>query len=213
MGREVQGNQRARAMTAGLKMFFAAIGLAVAGAGASAQTAAPGTPSATVIALPPMTTPDAGAKGNQTLSLAFQATQLIEADLRSTAELLPLKPDPKDYYSYPEVTAPNFQKWRAAGAKALVTGFLQSRPDGRLTFGCYVYDVPQGKELGRKGFVVSPGDLRRAAHKCSGLAYQAITGAPGMFDTRIAYVAETGNPAAKVKRIALMDSDGYNHSY
>ena len=34
-----------------------------------------------------------------------------------------------------------------------------------------------------------------------------------MFDTRIAYVAETGPADARVKRIAVMDSDGYNHSY
>ena len=99
------------------------------------------------------------------------------------------------------------------GAKALVTGFVQSRSDGRVTFGCYVYDVEKGRELGRKGFVVGTSDWRRAAHKCSGLAYKAITGAPGMFDTRIAYVAESGVGDARVKRIAVMDSDGYNHRY
>ena len=69
------------------------------------------------------------------------------------------------------------------GAKALVTGFVQSRSDGRMTVGCYVYDVDKGRELARKGFVVAPSDWRRAAHKCSGLAYTAVTGAPGMFDT------------------------------
>jgi TolB protein len=126
---------------------------------------------------------------------------------------MPLSPNQKDYYSYPEVTAPTFSKWRERGAKALITGFVQSRSDGRLTVGCYVYDVDKGRELARKGFVIAPSDLRRAAHKCSGLAYEAITGAPGMFDTRIAYVAETGAPNARVKRIAIMDSDGYNHSY
>lgn len=183
---------------------------AVTASPAAAQQPAAGP---TVLALPPLTTPDTGAKGNQVLAIAFQATQLIEADLRQTSEVQPIGPDRKDYYSYPEVTAPNFQKWRAAGAKALVTGFVQSRSDGRLTFGCYVYDVQQGRELARKGFAVASGDLRRAAHKCSGLAYQAITGAPGMFDTRIAYVAESGAAGARVKRIALMDSDGYNHSY
>ena len=78
------------------------------------------------------------------------------------------------------------------GAKALITGFVQQRPDGRLTVGCYVYDLDKGRELGRKGFVAAPSDWRRAAHKCSGLAYKAITGSPGMFDTRMAYVAETG---------------------
>lgn len=189
-------------------LFPAAVAL-VAG---QAQAQAP-QPAATVIAIPPMTTPDTGAKGNEMLAIAWQATQLIETDLRQTAELMPLTPNRKDYYSYPEVTAPSFSKWRAAGAKALVTGFVQSRSDGRMTVGCYIYDVEKGREVARKGFAVAPADVRRAAHKCSGLAYQAITGAPGMFDTRIAYVAETGAPGARVKRIAVMDSDANNHSY
>jgi TolB protein len=183
---------------------------------ASAATAAalqPGQPAATVIALPPMTSPDSGEKGNQSLAYAWEATQLIEADLRQTAELMPLEPNRKDYYSYPEVTAPTFSKWRDRGAKGLINGFVQQRSDGRLTIGCYVYDAEKGRELGRIGFVVARDDLRRAAHKCSGLAYKAITGSPGMFDTRIAYVAETGAAANRVKRIAVMDSDGYNHSY
>jgi TolB protein len=184
--------------------------LAVPAAAAAQQ---PGTPAATVIAVPPLTTPDAGPKGNQMLATGWDATQLIVTDLRQTAELMPLTPKRDDYYSYPEVTAPTFSKWRAAGAKALVTGFVQGRSDGRLTVGCYVYDVEKGRELGRKGFVVGPGDWRRAAHKCSGLAYTAITGAPGMFDARIAYVAESGVGDGRTRRIAMMDSDGYNHRY
>jgi TolB protein len=185
--------------------------LAVIAGAARAQE--PGVAAATVIAIPPITTPDTGTKGNEMLGLGWQATQLIAADLRQTSELMPLPPSQKDYYSYPEVTAPNFPKWRSAGAKALVTGFVQQRSDGRLTFGCYVYDVDKGRELGRKGFVLAGGDWRRAAHKCSGLAYRALTGAPGIFDTRIAYVAETGVGDGRVKRIAVMDSDGFNHRY
>ncbi|MEA3066620.1 MAG: TolB protein [Sphingomonadales bacterium] len=170
-------------------------------------------PAATVIAVPPLTSPDSGSKGNQMLAVGWDATQLIESDLRQTSELMPLKSNRDDYYSYPEVTAPSFSKWRSAGAKALVTGFVQSRSDGRLTVGCYVYDVDKGRELARKGFVIAPSDWRRAAHKCSGLAFTAVTGAPGVFDTRIAYVAETGLGDARTKRIAVMDSDGTNHRY
>jgi TolB protein len=187
---------------------FALLGLATA---AAAQQ--PGTPAATVIAIPPLTSPDSGTRGNEMLAIGWQATELIESDLRQTSELMPLKPKRDDYYSYPEVTAPTFSKWRAAGARALVTGFVQSRSDGRLTVGCYVYDVEKGRELARKGFVIGPKDWRRAAHKCSGLAYTAITGAPGMFDTQIAYVAENGLGDGRTRRIALMDSDGYNHRY
>jgi TolB protein len=170
-------------------------------------------PAATVIAVPPLTSPDGGNKGNQMLAVGWDVTQAIETDLRQTAEVMPLKPNRDDYYSYPEVTAPTFSKWRSAGAKALVTGFVQSRSDGRLTVGCYVYDVDKGRELARKGFIIGANDWRRAAHKCSGLAYTAITGAPGIFDTRIAYVAESGTGEARTRRIAVMDSDGHNHRY
>jgi TolB protein len=192
------------------KLFLTLSLIGLAGTG---HAQAPGTPAATVIAVPPLTSPDSGTRGNEMLGIGWQATQMIAADLRQTSELMPLPPNQKDYYSYPEVTAPTFSKWRSAGAKALVTGFVQSRSDGRVTFGCYVYDVEKGRELGRKGFVVSSSEWRRAAHKCSGLAYEKITGAPGMFDTRIAYVAESGVGDARVKRIAVMDSDGFNHRY
>ena len=184
--------------------------IGIAGA-ANAQQ--PGTPTAAVIAVPPLTSPDGGNRGNEMLAVGWEVTQVIVVDLQQTAELMPLKPNRDDYYSYPEVTAPIFSKWRATGAKALVMGFVQSRSDGRLTVGCYVYDAEKGRELARKGFVVAPNDWRRAAHKCSGLAYTAITGAPGIFDTRIAYVAEAGVGDARTKRIAVMDSDGTNHRY
>jgi TolB protein len=183
------------------------------GLGTAAQAQETGRPAATVIVVPPLTSPTSGSRGNEMLAVGWQVTQQIETDLRQTAEVMPLKPDRNDYYSYPEVTAPSFSKWRSTGAKALVTGFVQSRPDGRLTVGCYVYDVDKGRELARKGFVIGPSDWRRAAHKCSGLAYTAITGAPGMFDTMIAYVAESGAGDGRTRRIALMDSDGFNHRY
>ena len=182
--------------------------LLLASTPAAAQKAA-----ITVVAVPPMTTPDTGDKGNETLAVAWQATQLIVSDLRASSDVMPLPASQRDYYSFPEVTAPTFSKWRAAGAKVLLTGFVQSRPDGRLTFGCYAYDTVTGREVSRKGFVVAQGDWRRAAHKCAGLAYTAATGAPGVFDTRIAYVARSGAGEAQVRRVAVMDSDGSGHNF
>lgn len=167
-----------------------------------------------VIAVPPLATPsDKPVDNTTTQGIAWQASQLIAQDLRSTGEMMAIEPSQKDYYSYPEVTAPTFSRWRSKGAKGLLTGFVQARTDGRVTVGCYVYDVDKGRELGRIGFVADPQDWRRAAHKCSGLAYQSLTGSPGTFDTRIAYVAETGFGDTQVRRIAVMDSDGLNHDY
>ncbi len=125
------------------------VALAAFCATGTAEAAQPGAPAATVVAIPPMTTPDSGTRGNEMLAVAWQATQLIQADLSQTSEVMALTPSQKDYYSFPEVTAPTFSKWRDRGAKALVTGFVQSRSDGRYTVGCYVYDVDKGRELGR----------------------------------------------------------------
>jgi TolB protein len=207
MGREVQ-EYREASMTLPPR-FLLSLGLMTFAVPAHAQQ--PGTPAATVVAVPPLTTPD---NRDASLRIAADASQLIAQDLRTTSEVVPLPPRQKDYYSYPEVTAPTFSRWRAAGAKMLVTGFVQARSDGRVTFGCYVYDVDKGREVARKGFVVAPDEWKRAAHKCSGLAYTAVTGAPGIFDTRIAYVAESGGAGpSRVKRIAIMDADGTNHAY
>ena len=194
-------------MIARFAPLFLALGLFVS-APAAAQEAA-------VVAVPPLATPDQKAAGQDSpAAIAWQASQLIAADLRTTAELMPVGPNQKDYYSYPEVTAPTFSRWRGQGAKYLLTGFVRSNADGRFAVGCYVYDVESGRELGRTGFAVAAGEWRRAAHKCSGLVYTAATGAPaGMFDTRIAYVAESGTPTDRVKRIAVMDSDGNNQAY
>jgi len=189
------------------KALFGGLALAAMSLGSAAQAQQP---APAVIAVPPLTSPDSGTRGNEMLQVGWEATQLIASDLGQTTELAPLKPNRDDYYSYPEVTAPMFSKWRQK-ANVLLTGFVQSRSDGRLTIGCYVYDVDKGRELARKGFVIAPSDWRRAAHKCSGLAYTAVTGAPGSFDSRIAYVAETGTGDAKVRRVAVMDSDGNNY--
>ena len=93
----------------------------------------------TVIAVPPLSTPSKGAKANEDLAIAWEATQLIVTDLRATSELMPLTPKQKDVYSYPEVTAPSFPKWKEAGAKALVTGFVETREDERI------YDATPGR--------------------------------------------------------------------
>ena len=193
------------------RLFF--ISIAPIAAVLPAVAAAQGTP-ASVIIVPPLSTPEnvqtpAGWSG----VIARQVADVIAADLRSTTELVPLGPENARVYPYAEATAPSFREWRKSGAKSLVTGFVQGRPDGRITVACYLHDIAGGRELARKGFVVAPAEWRRAAHRCSDAVYAGLTKRPGWFDTRIAYVAESGIKSARVKRIAVMDSDGTNHRY
>jgi TolB protein len=183
--------------------------LLLAGTAALAQEPEP---TAQVIAIPPLATDkvtdtDAGT----TWGLANQISNLITADLKLSSKFIFADTQKARIPSYPEVTAPAYPQWRSVGAKLLLSGFVNARSDGRLTIGCYLYDVQSGRELARQGFAVSTGEWRRAAHKCADMAYQKATGNAPMFDSRIAYVAESGNDSAPVKRLAVMDFDGANH--
>ena len=91
-----------------MKRYF--LPFALLGTAAAAQAQQLGQPAATVIAVPPLTSPDSGNLGNQMLAVGFQISQLVETDLRQTSELMPLPSKREDYYSYPEVTAPSGQR-------------------------------------------------------------------------------------------------------
>ena len=55
--------------------------------GSAARAQQPGQPAAaTVIAVPPLTSPTSGSRGNEMLAVGWQVTEQIETDLRQTAE-------------------------------------------------------------------------------------------------------------------------------
>ena len=200
--------------------YFALAALLVAGSGL-AQDAPPlevdvvgGIDAPMSVAVPFMPTPNAvQTDAGSTLSIGRDVAAVVAADLRASGLFTPLGPTGVRSYPYPEATAPAFPTWRTTGAQALVSGFVESRPDGRITVGCYLFDVTSGRELTRQGFVVPPAQWRRAAHKCADAVYARLSGQSGFFDTRVVYVAETGPKTNRQKRIAIMDADGSNHRY
>ncbi len=142
-----------------------------------------------------------------------QLSQIIANDLRNSGLFTPIPPAQLRTVSFPEVTAPAFDYWNGTGAQALVQGYVRANGDGTLTVGCYLYDVLAKSELARQGFVVSPGDWRRAAHKCADTIYTKLTGEGPYFDSRVTYVSETGPKGRRIKRLAIMDQDGANHRF
>lgn len=193
---------------------------------ASAQTAAPpaapplevdvvgGRNSDLAIAVPYMPTPQVVAsEAGSTEALGRQVADVVASDLRGSGQFKPIGPSGVGAISFAEVTAPQFARWSGAGAQALVQGFVRANGDGQLTVGCYLYDVNLKTELTRAGYVVAPRDWRRAAHKCADAIYSRLSGESPFFDSRIAYIAETGPKDRRVKRLAIMDSDGANHRF
>ncbi len=153
------------------------------------------------------------ANASGTGALGGEIARVITANLRNNGIFKPTGPDALPKPSFAQITAPSWSSWNGRGAEMLVKGYVRARDDGRLVVGCYLYDVALQDELIREGWVVRPADWRRAAHKCSDLIYARLTGENPFFDSRIAYIAETGPKDKRVKRLAIMDSDGANHRF
>lgn len=65
--------------------------------------------------------------------------------------------------------------------------------------------------LGKVYSQVTPVQLRALAHHISDLVYQFITGKPGVFSTRLAYVAVLGQVSRHpLYELVVADSDGFN---
>jgi TolB protein len=153
------------------------------------------------------------ASAGSTAALGRALAGVITADLRNNGLFKPTGPDSLPMPSFGQVMAPDFGVWSGRGAEMLVHGYVRGNPDGTLTVGCYLYDVQLRQQLVKGGWQVGPGDWRRAAHKCADLVYSRLSGESPFFDSRIAYIAETGPKDRRMKRLAIMDSDGANHRY
>jgi TolB protein len=105
---------------------------------------------------------------------------------------------------------PRFADWRAIDAQALVVGGVGQGDDGRLKVEFRLWDVASGKQLAGQSYSTDAGNWRRIAHVISDAIYQRMTGEQGYFDTRIVFVDETGPKDGRVKRLAIMDQDGFN---
>lgn len=110
-------------------------------------------------------------------------------------------------------TTPRFADWRAINAQALVVGRVTEESSGRLRAEFRLWDVFAGTQLTGKQFFTRSQNWRRVGHIIADAIYERLTGEQGYFDTRIAFVDETGPKDNRVKRLAIMDQDGHNVRY
>ena len=109
------------------------------------------------------------ANSSGTAALGKELARVVFNDLRNNGLFKPVGPDSLPQPTFAQITAPSWPTWSSRGAEMLVHGYVRARGDGKLTVGCYLYDMALKSELVREGWVVEPGDWRRAAHKCSDL--------------------------------------------
>jgi TolB protein len=103
---------------------------------------------------------------------------------------------------------PLFPEWRQKGAEALVIGSTGLSADNRLESRFILLDTARNASLGGLAISAPASELeaRRTAHRISDFIYEKLTGEPGFFATRLAFVRRDD----AVYSLVVSDADGQN---
>jgi TolB protein len=96
--------------------------------------------------------------------------------------------------------------WRAKGADAVVVGSARPLADGRVEVRFVLVDVVKNGPLVAMVYTVTPAQFRATAHKIADVIYEKMTGDPGVFSTRIAYITKQGTRY----QLLVADADGFD---
>ncbi len=142
---------------------------------------------------------------------AAMIRSVVENDLKTTGLFRIVSHDAlPEYVKMGDM--PNFKLWSAIKAQVLVQATL-SADAGKYKLEFYVWDVPGAEQIEAQSLVASRKSARRLAHIMADAIYERLTGEIGYFDTQIVFIAETGPVSNRVKRMAIMDQDGYGMRY
>jgi TolB protein len=142
--------------------------------------------------------------------LAETLLDVVTADLRRTGafSLLPVGPQNPPLSDTTSLNATLFAQWRAQSADALVVGSITRSPDNQMEVRFRLLDTLRSEDLG--GLALSSPvtmlDARRSGHRIADYIYERLTGEPGFFSTRLAYVRREGSNHV----LTIADSDGEN---
>ncbi|MET0691111.1 MAG: DPP IV N-terminal domain-containing protein, partial [Candidatus Binatia bacterium] len=98
----------------------------------------------------------------------------------------------------------DFKDWATIGAEGLVKGGFSVQGD-EVAVELRLFDVYQNKERVGKRYTGRVRDYRRIAHKFVDEIINQFTGVPGVFNTRLAYVSNSGG---RFKEIFVSHLDG-----
>ena len=137
---------------------------------------------------------------------------IVEKNLKTSGLFNPLNREA--FLQKPDIAnlKPRFEDWKLIKAQALITGKV-NYVDEKLRVEFRLWDILAGREMMALAFTTVPTNWRRVGHIISDKVYERLTGEKGYFDTRIIYVAEEGPKTQRVKKLAIMDQDGFNNKF
>jgi TolB protein len=139
----------------------------------------------------------------------FDVAEVVANDLQRSGRFAPL--DRKDMIDRPtQGDQIRFQDWRYLKSDFIAVGKLV--PDGPDRFAAQfeLYNVLTGQRLVGERVSATSNSMRAMAHRISDIIFKQLTGIPGAFSTRIAFISAEGTYPSQKYKLIVSDYDGEN---
>jgi TolB protein len=134
---------------------------------------------------------------------------VVSADLARSGRFAPMSPREMLVTPHREEDI-DMRDWQLLSMNSLVVGEISPSPAGGYMINYDLLDVFTGRKLLSGELPSTEKGLRNAAHRIADAVYEELTGEPGVFATRIAYVTSTGRGPKSRVTLRVADADGYN---
>ncbi|NMT63855.1 Tol-Pal system beta propeller repeat protein TolB [Marinobacter orientalis] len=135
-----------------------------------------------------------------------KVSSIVRDDLTMSGEFRPLPPE--KMLSLPSEGAEvYFRDWRLLGQRYVLVGQLERKGD-RIEARYELFDVNREQRIMGATASSSINSARSLAHHISDKVYEAITGVPGAFSTKLAYITLQRSGGQSVYRLQVSDVDG-----
>jgi len=134
---------------------------------------------------------------------------IIVSDLARSGKFSPLAEN--DLIAKPQrLEDVHYKTWRIAGMDHIVIGSVTLQLDRTYQVQFRLIDILKGKQVLGYSFSATRDTLRNVSHQISDYIFTQITGLPGAFNTRIAYVTVERAKTGVTSKLQVSDTDGYN---
>ena len=139
----------------------------------------------------------------------FDVDDVISADLQRSGRFAPI--DESKMLQRPTTGEQvDFDDWTILGVEAVVIGTVEQTGDNVFEVRFRLFDPFRSEQLIGYSMPASRNTMRRVAHRAADMIYEALTGIPGVFGTKVTYVTAKGDKRNPLYSLIVADVDGEN---
>jgi len=144
-----------------------------------------------------------------TPSAPFDIDNVITEDLKRSGRFAPIAEGGMLQKPTERVNL-DFDDWRILKVDAVIIGKIVQTGANVYSVQFQAFDVNSQEQLIGYRMPASRGTMRRVAHRAADMIYEKLTGIPGVFGTKVAYVTARGTGDDRLYTLVVSDTDGEN---